>query len=279
MTTGQIVVGVNGSASSSAAVRWAVTEAQLRRVDLHVVVAYQWRIPGRSFTSRSELVHTAGEQVTAILDAAVSQARSIAADIRVWSSAVVGEPVPVLLEAAARADLLVVGGRGRGERGRMLSVVTSQAAAYAPCPVAVVRPHDREDKNMIVVGLDDTPDASTTAGAAFEEAALRPSSTLLAVTAVTMLPGSDLRTIRRARRHDLIELLAPWREKFPEIPVAVDVVRADAGAVLVEKSRRASLLVVGAGARTHFDAMRLGPIRLHLLHHADCPVLIAQTPD
>ncbi|HEX5201818.1 universal stress protein [Paractinoplanes rhizophilus] len=274
-----IVVGVNGKASSTAAVRWAAAEAQLRRVDLHVVLAYQWRIPGRTFTSRGELVRTAGEHATAILHAAVSEARSRAPDIEVRASAVVGEPVPALLEAAAGAGLLVVGGRDRGDPGPMLGVVTSQVAAYAPCSVAVVRPGGHPDTNLVVVGLDDSPAASTTAGAAFEEAARRTSPALHAVTAFTAPRGSDPRTIAGERRRSLMAQLAPWRDKFPEIPVTVGVVHADAATVLVEKSRRAGLVVLGAGDGADFEALQLGPIRLHMLHHAESPVLIARTRD
>jgi nucleotide-binding universal stress UspA family protein len=276
MTAPTIVVGVNGSAGSAAAVRWAAVEAQLRGADLHVVVAYQWRVPGRSFTSRGELVRTAGENATVILDAAVGQARSCATKVRVRGTAIVGDPVPVLLEAAANADLLVVGGREHGAPGLMLDEVTSQIAAYAPCSVAVVRPNNSDGTPTIVVGLDDSPDASTTAGVAFEEAALRPSSTLLAVTAFTVPPGCDRRSIEDGRRRALAEQLEPWRNKFPEIPVVIKVIHADAGSALAQKSRQAGLLVVGAGRSTNFEAMRLGPIRLHLLHHAACPVLMAR---
>lgn len=276
MTARKIVVGVNGSASSTAAVRWAAVEAQLRGADLHVLVAYQWRIPGRTFTSRGELVRTTGEHATAILDAATHQARTCAADVRVTGAALAGEPVPVLLDAGADAGLLVVGGRDRGDPGPMLGVVTSQIAAYAGCSVAVVRPGGSTDTNMIVVGLDDSADASATVGAAFEEAAMRSRSTLLAVTAFTVPPGGDSRATGLERRRDLADQLAPWRDKHHDIPAACEVVHGDAGAVLAEKSRRAGLLVVGAGARTDFEALRLGPIRLHLLHHADCPVLITR---
>lgn len=36
----RIVVGIDGSAASDAAVRWAVREARLRRVTVHLVSAY-----------------------------------------------------------------------------------------------------------------------------------------------------------------------------------------------------------------------------------------------
>lgn len=274
----RIVVGVSGSTTSTAAVRWAAVEAQLRGADLHVVLAHHWRIPGRRFKSRGELQRTTSERVAAILDAAVGQARSAAADVHVQGAGEVGDPVPILLEAAADADLLVVGGRRRGTPGPMLTPVTSQIAAYAPCPVAVVREGCSTDRNTVVAGIDDSPAAAATARTAFEEAALRHAGTLLAVTAYAAPPpGSDLRVAEAALHRRLGNELAPWRDKHPEVRVICEVVGGDPGAVLVEKSREAGLVVVGAGSRRDFEGLRLGPIRLHLLHHAECPVLITRT--
>ena len=61
MTTPRVVVGVNGSTTSTTAVRWAAVEAQLRDVDLHLVVAHRWQVPGKRFTSRSDLLRATGE--------------------------------------------------------------------------------------------------------------------------------------------------------------------------------------------------------------------------
>jgi nucleotide-binding universal stress UspA family protein len=245
---------------------------------LHVVLAHHWRVPGRRFKSRDDLLRTTGEQVTAVRDTALDQARSAAPDVHVRGSGEVGDPVPILLGAAADADLLVVGGRSRGSPGPMLTPVTSQIAAYASCPVAVVREGCSTDRNTVVVGIDDSPAASATARTAFEEAALRQAGTLLAVTAYTAPPpGTDLRVAEAALHRRLGNELAPWRDKHPEVPVVCEIVRGDPGSVLVEKSRQAGLVVLGAGSRRDFEGLRLGPIRLHLLHHAECPVLIART--
>ena len=276
MTRPRLVVGVSGSTTSTAAVQWAAVEAQLRGADLHVVLAHHWRIPGRHFKSRDELLRETGERVTAILDTALDLARSAAPDIHVQSSAEVGDPVPILLEAAADADLLVVGGRRRGAPGPMLTAVTSQIAAYASCPVTVVREGCDTGRNTVVVGLDDSPAAAATARTAFEEAALRPAASLLAVTAFTGPHGSDPPAEEAALHRRLGSELAPWRDKHPEVRLHYEVVGGDPGRVLVEKSREAGLVVVGAGSRPDFEGLRLGPIRLHLLHHAECPVLIAR---
>ena len=276
MTRPVLIVGVSGSTASTAAVRWAAAEAQLRGADLHVILAHRWRIPGRRFRSRDELLSGTGERVTAILDSALEQARSAAPDVQVQSSADVGDPVPILLEAASDADLLVVGGRSRGGPTPMLTPVTSQIAAYASCPVAVVREGCSTDRNTVVAGIDDFPAAAATARTAFEEAALRQGATLLAVTAHTTLPGTDLRVAEAALHRRLADELAPWRDKHPELPVVCEVVQGDPGHILAEKSRQAGLVVIGAGSRRDFEGLRLGPIRLHLLHHADCPVLIAR---
>jgi nucleotide-binding universal stress UspA family protein len=277
MNGSRVVVGVSGSTTSTAAVQWAAVEAQLRGADLHVVLAHHWRIPGRHFESRDELLRTTGERVTAILDTAVDQARSAAPDVHVQGSGEVGDPVPILLQAAADADLLVVGGRSRATPGPLLTPVTSQIAAYASCPVAVVREGCRTDRNTVVVGIDDSPGAAATARTAFEEAALRPAATLLAVTAYTApSPGVDPRVEEAALHRRLGNELAPWRDKHPEVPLLCEVVGGDPGRVLVDKSREAGLVVVGAGSRRDFEGLRLGPIRLHLLHHAECPVLIAR---
>jgi nucleotide-binding universal stress UspA family protein len=280
MSARRIVVGVNGSASSAAAARWAAAEARRRGAALDIVVAHQGGIPGRAFPSRTDLLRTVDERALAIVDAATEQARSGATVVPVRGEAVAGDPVPVLLEAAAGAELLVVGGRGHGDPGPMLGVVTSQAAAYAPCSVAVVRSGDGNDTpDTVVVGLDDSPATSTTAGIAFEQAALRPRRTLQVVSAFTVPPGLDLRGIEAERRRRLSDDLTPWRDKFPDVSVTVDVVSGPAGPVLAQQSWQAGLLVVGAGSDTTFEELRLGPVRLHLLHHAACPVLITRADD
>jgi nucleotide-binding universal stress UspA family protein len=287
MDEARIVVGVDGSAAGTAAVRWAATEAWLREVELQVLVAYHWRRPGMRFPSSGQLQRAADQRATAIVDAAVAEARSIATNIPVRGAAVVGYAAPVLLKAAHDADLMVVGSRGRGGFGLLLGSVSSQVATHAPCSVAVVRGRGNTATGTVVVGIDESPSAAAAAGLAFEEAALRRSATLVAVTAYTTpLPPVTVgltplpyyaETVEADLRRALTGQLTGWRDKYPNVTSHGEVVNGDAADVLVEKSRQAQLVVVGARSRRGFEGLLLGSVGLHLLHHADCPVLIARS--
>ncbi|MDQ2884228.1 MAG: universal stress protein [Actinomycetota bacterium] len=138
---GRIVVGVDGSPGSLAALRWAVREASSRGVALHAVTA--WESPVESTFGDMRTVGdfhpvSAAEEimVTALADAGVS-----VQDQTVTTGAVEGHPAEVLLEAAEDSELLVVGSRGHGKiLGALLGSVSQYVAAHAACPVVVINP-------------------------------------------------------------------------------------------------------------------------------------------
>ena len=100
---------------------------------------------------------------------------------------------------------------------------------------------------------------------AFEHAAHRRCA-LRAIAAEPVQARDRLRT-------ELVDQLAGWPGKYPDVAVEYRVVDGGPGAVLVDQSRAAQLLVVG----TRDDAgPPLGPVARHLVHHAHCPVLIAR---
>jgi nucleotide-binding universal stress UspA family protein len=140
---GKIIVGVDGSPASKAALRWAFEEAGLRRLPLTAIYAYEYPIV--STTSQAlHLLETdfaayraAGER---ILDEALNE---VAVNTSVQLERVVTErpPAAALIEAAGEDDLLVVGSRGHGGfAGLMLGSVSEQCARHARSPVVVVRP-------------------------------------------------------------------------------------------------------------------------------------------
>jgi nucleotide-binding universal stress UspA family protein len=55
------------------------------------------------------------------------------------------------------------------------------------------------------------------------------------------------------------------------------VTEGSAARILMERSHEAHLVVVGTRSRDGFEGLLLGSVGLQLLHHADCPVLIART--
>jgi nucleotide-binding universal stress UspA family protein len=275
----QIVVGVDGSVGSTAAVRWAAAEAQLHKAELHVLTAYHRQHPGRHFTTGGQAAPAAHEGATAVVHAAVMQARSVAPDVEVHGVALPGYAVPVLLHAAEAATLLVVGDRGDGGLpGLPFGSVGNEVATHARGSVVVVRGRSGADTGPVVVGVDDGPAAGTIIGHAFEEAALR-GAALVAVTAQTSgspPAGSRASTAEAVLGSDLDSQLDPWREKYPEVPSEREVVAGRPDKVLIQRSRQARLVVVGP-RRHGFEGVLLGSVGTRLLQRADCPVLIARS--
>lgn len=132
-----IVVGVDGSAMSKEALRWAAGQAGLIGADVRVVTA--WELPvtygyapdysGVGFQDRAQKT----------LDDAINEVFGPNPRLTVDAWVEEGHPAQVLLAAARGADLLVVGSRGHGAFAGMLLGSTAQhCVRHAPCPVLVV---------------------------------------------------------------------------------------------------------------------------------------------
>jgi nucleotide-binding universal stress UspA family protein len=275
----RIVVGVDGSAGSLLAVRWAATEARLRDAELRVVTAYHRQHSGLHLTAGRQAHPVADEDASAIVHEAATEARSNAPDVEVHGVALHGYAVPVLLHAAEDAALLVVGARGEGGvPGLPFGSVGIQLATHARGSVVVVRGRREANTGPVVVGVDQGPTAGTVIGHAFEEAALHRAA-LLAITAQAngRAPGRSAQsTAEEVLGSDLDSELSPWRAKYPDVPAEHEAVAGRADKVLVERSRQARLVVVGP--RGHgFEGVWLGSVGTRLVERADCPVFIARS--
>jgi nucleotide-binding universal stress UspA family protein len=135
--TSRIVVGVDGSEHSDAALRWAVTTAEALGAEVRAVFAWQLpfvSIPG-AFDA-DELEEAAKQFVRARIAEVTPEA-----PVPVVSYVAEGDPAAVLDAAAQDADLLVLGVRGRSPFvGLVLGAVSQRVAATAPCPVVLVKP-------------------------------------------------------------------------------------------------------------------------------------------
>ena len=137
-----IVVGVDGSPGSRKALTWAAAEAMDHGA--HLVVLNVWEhtlLPPAGSVSVSERYVPDPSQATAgdllqIIKEELGEEPPVLVQPRVKQ----GRPAKVLIEDSADADLLVVGPRGHGGfAGLVLGSVSQHVAAYAKCPVTVVR--------------------------------------------------------------------------------------------------------------------------------------------
>jgi nucleotide-binding universal stress UspA family protein len=139
-----IVVGVDGSGQSKLALRWAVNYAKTIGARVRAVIAWRWPI-SMVVTLPVAEVYEPKQAALRTLNAAVAEALGASAlsDVEVEAEATYGAPVPVLLDEASRAALLVVGSRGHGGfHGLLLGSTGEHCVRHASCPVVVVRPED-----------------------------------------------------------------------------------------------------------------------------------------
>ena len=140
-----VVVGYDGSRGAEAALLVAVQEARARGARLRVVGV--WHMPTPLISSTVSPTDTArlGDDIRAALteavDRAVEAARAEDDGVEVEGVVIEGQPVTVLVDEAAGAELLVVGSRGLGGfRELLLGSVSHQCAQHASCPVLIVPP-------------------------------------------------------------------------------------------------------------------------------------------
>jgi nucleotide-binding universal stress UspA family protein len=139
-----VVVGIDGSPGSATALRFALEEARLRGTTLQVVLA--WQAPAMTYADGAGASANVGiadlsaelkSQAGKALDAALADLD--VGDVPLEEHVLEGHPAGVLLEAAAGADLLVVGSRGQGGFARLLlGSVGHEVAHHAPCPTVIV---------------------------------------------------------------------------------------------------------------------------------------------
>jgi nucleotide-binding universal stress UspA family protein len=144
-----IVVGTDGSATATEAVRRAQRLAEAFSADLHIVSAYRppavvlaaCAEPGIMSSVVVDWEIAARDDVRHLLD---SVAGELPGAVTVTTHAVPGHPATAILSVAEAvdADLIVVGNRGMKGTRRLLGSVPNTVAHRAACDVLVVNTVD-----------------------------------------------------------------------------------------------------------------------------------------
>ncbi|MFI7537934.1 universal stress protein [Streptosporangium sp. NPDC049376] len=282
--TEPVVAGVDGSEASLDATAWAATAAALRRAPLRLVhVTLRWAYDVPLVPQPAHWGPASQAACRELLARAAERARAEAPSTEITTEVLDGAAAEAIAAAAGTAQLVVVGGRGRGGfTGLLLGSVSRDLAVRCPCPLVVVRPRE-EGGGEVVVGATGEPGQEHILRFAFEEALLR-RLPLRAVHAwthpVAAFPGDmqplvyDVEGVGREEERLLAESLAGWRERFPDVPLVEQVVHGHPAGVLAEASATAELVVVGAPGRVAL----LGSTVHSLLGHARGPVAVVPRP-
>lgn len=283
-----ILVCVNGSAASDAAVAWAAREAAMRRLPITVIhavapVVVGWRV-GQLYSDMPAWQQDGAQQV-------IDQARKIVIAnqgggtppemrIEIIYSAV----TPTLIDASRDAWMIVAGSQGLGALGRLLlGSVTAALLAHAHRPVVVVHTDDhaaRAADAPVLVGTDGSPASEPAIALAFDEAARRGVGVvaLHAWSDVGVFPvlGMDWRDSEAKGEELLAERLAGWQEQYPDVHVKRLVVCDKPSRWLVAEAEGAQLVVVGSHGRGGFPGMLLGSVSSHVAQSATAPVIVVR---
>lgn len=265
---------MDGSAGARAALVWAAREAQLHGATLTALLAWSFlEQPVGGFRPDFDPDDAVAALREWVDDAALA--------VEVECTVVCDLPAAALLEAAASADLLVVGSRGLGGfKELLLGSVSSAVAERAVTPVAVIREPEHPD-GPVVVGIDGSATAVRSLQWAADEARARgvplevvhawyaSAPPVVGMPMVVPLEHADL-----AAEHRLTE--AAEAVDLTGITVERLALEGTPAGVLVDRSRTASMVVVGSRGRGGLTAVLLGSTSRHLLHHAAAPVVVVR---
>jgi nucleotide-binding universal stress UspA family protein len=278
---GKIVVGVDGSPSSSTAASWACDEARRRGVEVTAVHAWSYPYQGRrtGITEPRDLMELDAAQ---LLDDVTHQLKHEHHDVTVHPRLVDGSITGALLTEAADADLLVVGSRGHGGFASALFGSVSQAMwHHAPCPIVVVRAGVLpEPRGRILVEVDGSAGSIDAVRWAVNEARRR-GATVLAVATwdypVVAFGGLDV---------PVFPFIEQAADALAHVRGVVEAAEAGDTAVIIEsevaegKPERVLILRSAEADLVVLPARRaMGAVGSRVVAHSHCPTVIVPQHD
>jgi nucleotide-binding universal stress UspA family protein len=272
MTAQRVVVGVDGTLIAVRALDWAAEEAERRGATLHILYA----VPDH-------------DEAGPVLAAASARIRDHHPELPVVTRAAEGTAVQALVRESEGAALTVVGTRGLGRvTGTLFGSVSLRLAGHTHSPLLVVRGDHRCDGGReVLLGLESDTDMDA-AAYAFQEAERR-GARLTVLHAwnhrherpelPSLIPGTSPGQREAARREAGEEAVgrfdvAELRQRHTGVGVQTVTFRTDPAHALLEETREAGLVVIGARRHGHGGTPRLGTVGHALLHRSHCPVAV-----
>ncbi len=283
-----VLVCVDGSSASDAAVAWGTREAIMRKLPITLMHAVQpvvvgWP-EGQLYDDMPEWQLDDAKHVIDQAHKTLSAGLSGAEPPEIRTEVVYSGVVPALVEASNDAWMIVAGSQGLGALGRLLlGSVTTGLIHYAHCPVAVI--HSRETAAVdtsapVLLGVDGSPASEAATALAFDEASRRGVGlrALHVWSDVGVFPvlGMDWRDREREGQEILAERLAGWQERYPDVHVERLLFCDKPSRWLLEESERAQLVVVGSRGRGGFPGMLLGSVSSAVAQSAKVPVIVVR---
>lgn len=215
--------------------------------------------------------------------------------LEVSTHVIVGRPASAITERAgeSRADLIVMGSRGRGPIATMvLGSVSAEVSVHAPCPVLVAR---TPTIRRVIVALDGTPESDRIVDAVAGFAFLREARVEVVCIAPSSIPGPGVmlsggygvpvswyeESVASARHSlEAVAAAAAARLTAAGFEAAWAIHEGDPAAEIIEAARRTDtdLIVVGTHARTGFTRLLLGSVARNVLVHAHASILVLREP-
>jgi nucleotide-binding universal stress UspA family protein len=281
-----VVVGVDGSYCSLAALDVAADEAVWRQRPLRVLHAYA--LPA----GQDQMKFAEPRVVTRWMVAdAMSRALARHPGLEAGTRLVCGATDEVLLTESRTASLLVIGSRGLGGfRGLLAGSTGTRVTTGAHCPVIVVmRGEHAPDSGPVLLGVDGSRPSMAAIAFAFAEAAQReePLIAFYAWVHPHSVDGDSLDLVadgfaeaKRAAIRELDEALRGWGARYSEVAVSRKVLFSlDPARELVAASTRAGIVVVGSRRRGKMRSLLFGSVGYTLIHHSSCPVAVVPPID
>jgi len=284
-----VVVGYDGSENAEAAVHYAADVAARRGTSLTVVSAYRTPIPmyanpaalqaWKEDKAHQQAAESLLEKAAGLLSEHPGKVEYVTVD---------GDSVGALVEVSAKAQMIVIGSRGRGGfLGLLRGSVATSLPAHATCPTVVVPSRPLPDLSApVVVGADMSAHSQVAVLQAAQVAKDRgaPLSVVMALPRFDRggtwypepLHEADRRTeLRRQELQEVLEADIRWLVKqVPQVDASGEVRIGEPARVLRDAASGAQLTVVGSRGRGAVASTLLGSTSREVLHEVDGPVMV-----